>query len=86
MRAFSGTEAAMLIKNSSADLVLLDLMLPGINGEDLLPLLKHMPVIVVSAKAAVADKVKLLTSGAVDYITKPFDTQELLSRISFYRT
>lgn len=86
MRAFSGTEAAMLIKNSSADLVLLDLMLPGINGEDLLPLLKHMPVIVVSAKAAVADKVNLLTSGAVDYITKPFDTQELLARISFYRT
>ena len=86
MRAFSGTEASMLIKDRSPDLILLDLMLPGINGEDLLPVLRHLPVIVVSAKAAIADKVNLLTSGAVDYITKPFDTQELLARISFYRT
>lgn len=84
MRAFSGTEAAMLIKNQTPDLVLLDLMLPGINGEDLLPSLRHLPVIVVSAKASVADKVNLLTSGAVDYMTKPFDTQELLARISVH--
>lgn len=84
MRAFSGTEASMLIKDRSPDLILLDLMLPGINGEDLLPVLRHLPVIVVSAKAAIADKVNLLTSGAVDYITKPFDTQELLARISVH--
>lgn len=84
MRAFSGTEAALLLKTQSPDLILLDLMLPGINGEDLLPSLRHIPVIVVSAKAAVTDKVSLLTAGAVDYMTKPFDTSELLARISVH--
>lgn len=84
LRAFSGTEAAMLIRSQTPDLILLDLMLPGINGEELLPSLKHIPVIVVSAKAAVTDKVSLLTAGAVDYMTKPFDTAELLARISVH--
>lgn len=50
LRAYSGTEAILVLKNSSPDLVLLDLMLPGLNGEDVLPLIKDIPVIVVSAK------------------------------------
>ena len=65
----------------SPDLILLDLMLPGLNGEELLPQIKNLPVIVVSAKADVCGKVELLRGGAADYITKPFDTQELLARI-----
>lgn len=81
-RAYSGTEALLLLDTNSPDLVLLDLMLPGLTGEKILPKIKDIPVIVVSAKADVNDKVNLLLSGATDYITKPFDTKELLARIS----
>lgn len=81
LRAYSGTEAILVLKNSSPDLVLLDLMLPGLNGEDVLPLIKDIPVIVVSAKTGTENKVDLLMQGAADYVTKPFDTQELLARI-----
>ena len=56
-------------------------MLPGLSGEELLPQIKDIPVIVVSAKADVTDKVELLIGGAVDYITKPFHMEELLARI-----
>lgn len=79
--AYSGTEALLLLSQSSPDLILLDLMLPGLSGEVLLPQIKDIPVIVVSAKADVTDKVELLVGGAVDYITKPFDMKELLARI-----
>ena len=79
--AYSGTEALMLLTQSKPDLILLDLMLPGLSGEELLPQIKDIPVIVVSAKADVKDKVGLLLGGAVDYITKPFDMKELLARI-----
>lgn len=82
LRAYSGTEAALLLERTRADLVLLDLMLPGLSGEELLPRLKGTPVIVLSAKAAVGDKVKLLLSGAADYITKPFEPSELLARVA----
>lgn len=82
LRAYSGTEALMVLSNHTPDLVLLDLMLPGLSGEEILPKIGDIPVIVVSAKAAVSDKVQLLMNGAVDYITKPFDTQELLARIA----
>lgn len=81
LRAYSGTEAIYLLKEHRPDLILLDLMLPGLTGEQVLPLVQGIPVIVVSAKADVADKVKLLRDGAADYITKPFDTRELLARI-----
>lgn len=81
-RAFSGTEALMLLENEKPDLILLDLMLPGLTGEQLLPQIKDIPVIVVSAKADVADKVSLLMNGACDYLTKPFDLNELLARIT----
>lgn len=81
-RAYSGTEALMLLDRQRPDLVLLDLMLPGLNGEEILPKIKGIPVIVVSAKAAVSDKVALLLNGAADYVTKPFHTKELLARIT----
>ncbi len=81
-RAYSGTEALLLLKGSRPDLVLLDLMLPGCSGEEVLPQLQGIPVIVVSAKAAVQDKVDLLMGGAADYLTKPFDTKELLARVA----
>lgn len=81
-RAYSGTEALMYLSSCRPDLILLDLMLPGLSGEELLPLIKGIPVIVVSAKAEVSDKVSLLLGGAADYVTKPFDTSELLARIT----
>ena len=83
-RAYSGTEALFVIKNNRPDLILLDLMLPGLSGEELLPQINSIPVIVVSAKVDVDNKVNLLLSGAVDYVTKPFDTKELLARISVH--
>lgn len=82
LRAYSGTEALLLLKEHRPALVLLDLMLPGLSGEELLPQLEGIPVIVVSAKAAVQDKVALLLGGAADYVTKPFDTGELLARVA----
>ena len=82
LRAYSGTEALLLLKTSRPDLVLLDLMLPGLPGEEVLPQLHGIPTIVVSAKAAVQDKVDLLLGGAADYLTKPFDTKELMARVA----
>ena len=82
LRAYSGTEALLLLKDSRPDLVLLDLMLPGLSGEEVLPQLQGISVIVVSAKTAVQDKVGLLLGGAADYLTKPFDAGELLARVA----
>ena len=70
-RAYSGTEAVMSVKLCKPDLVLLDLMLPGLSGEEVLPKLRGIPVIVMSAKASVDSKVELLLGGAADYVTKP---------------
>lgn len=81
LRAYSGSEALLVLKSNRPDLVLLDLMLPGLNGEKVLSKIQEIPVIVVSAKAEVEDKVSLLLSGAADYVTKPFDCKELLARI-----
>lgn len=81
LRAYSGTEAVYLLEKENPDLVLLDLMLPGLSGEELLPRIQGIPVIVVSAKAGVDDKVQLLLKGAADYVTKPFEMKELLARI-----
>ena len=82
LRAYSGTEALLLLEKKRPDLILLDLMLPGLPGEELLPLIKEIPVIIVSAKADVNEKATLLLEGAVDYITKPFAVRELLARIT----
>ena len=83
-RAYSGTEAILYIQQKKPDLVLLDMMLPGTSGEEVLPHMKGVPVIVVSAKIDVDDKVGMLLNGAVDYVTKPFDIKELLARISVH--
>lgn len=86
LRAYSGTEAVLLLKEKHPNLILLDLMLPGLSGEEVLDAVnaRGIPVIVVSAKTAVDDKVNLLMGGAVDYMTKPFDTKELLARVAVH--
>lgn len=81
-RAFSGTEALLLLKQKRPDLILLDLMLPGMSGEKVLSQIQGIPIIVVGAKTDAGSKVNLLLGGAVDYLTKPFDTKELLARIN----
>ncbi len=81
-RAYSGTEVLLLLSNTKPDLVLLDLMLPGRSGEEVLPKLVGIPVIVISAKIDTDSKVDLLLGGAADYVTKPFDSKELLARIA----
>lgn len=82
LRAYSGTEALYVLSQNTPDLILLDLMLPGMQGEEVLSHIANIPVIVLSAKADVKDKVNLLLHGAADYMTKPFDTNELLARIT----
>ena len=83
-RAYSGTEAIYVLSQAKPDLVLLDLMLPGLSGEEVLPHIKGIPVIVLSAKADIDNKVGLLLDGAVDYVTKPFHMNELLARITVH--
>lgn len=82
LRAWSGTEALYLLSQNHPDLILLDLMLPGLSGEEVLPRIQGIPVIVLSAKGDIQDKVSLLRGGAADYMTKPFDIRELLARIA----
>ena len=82
--AYSRSEALLLIEKGTFDLILLDLMLPGIPGETVLEKMKStmdIPIIGVSAKTDIDSKVNLIRNGADDYITKPFDNQELLVRI-----
>ena len=79
--AYSGTEAILLIEKKAPDLILLDLMIPGLSGEEIIKKVKNIPIIVISAKISSEDKVNALSIGANDYITKPFDTNELLARI-----
>lgn len=84
IQAFSGTEGILLTKTENVDLVILDLMLPGKNGEEVIKeikALKNIPVIIVSAKDGIDSKVELLRSGADDYLTKPFDIRELGARV-----
>ena len=84
-RAFSGTEARLLLERDRFDLVVTDLMLPGMPGDELVALIRASdaatPIIVVSARTAPADKVDLLKLGADDYLSKPFDLDELSARI-----
>lgn len=81
-RAYSGTEAVLFLEKDRPDLILLDLILPGISGEEVLEKTKGIPVIIVSAKVGIEDKVSLLLNGAEDYITKPFHTKELIARVA----
>ncbi len=82
--AFSGTEALLLIEKETIDLILLDLMLPGLNGEEIIKKVSNIPIIVISAKIGINDKVNNLLNGATDYITKPFNNDELLARIKVH--
>ena len=82
--AYSGTEALLVQKQENCDLILMDLMLPGLDGKQALTKIKKeydVPVIIVSAKNTIEDKVSLLAIGADDYITKPFSVEELVFRI-----
>ena len=81
-RAYSGTEALLALDRQRPDLILLDLMLPGLSGEEVLPRLTGIPVIVVSARADIDSKTTLLLGGAADYVTKPFVLRELLARVA----
>lgn len=82
--AFSGSEALLLAEKYSYDLILLDLMLPGLSGEEFIARLragKTMPIIVLSAKAGTEARVNVLKLGADDFIPKPFENAEVLARM-----
>ncbi|GGI15513.1 response regulator transcription factor [Gottfriedia solisilvae] len=82
--AYSGTEAQIYLENQKWDLILLDLMLPGLSGEELLKKVRkenEIPVIIISAKIETQTKIDALRAGADDYITKPFDIEEVSARI-----
>ena len=82
--AFSGSEAALWAGQYEYDLVLLDLMLPGLTGEEFIARMrkkKTMPILVLSAKAGLEDRVNVLKLGADDFIPKPFDNAEVLARV-----
>ena len=83
-QAFSGTEGLFCVSSEEFDLAVMDLMLPGMSGEELLPKLREkqdIPVIVLSARDNLDSKLSLLNSGAEDYMTKPFEVAELIARI-----
>lgn len=80
---FDGAEAAAYLEYDRYDLILLDIMLPEIDGFELMEYIRPMeiPVIFITARGKVADKVKGLRAGAEDYIVKPFEIAELLARV-----
>ena len=83
-QAFSGTEALLWLEHNECQLILLDLMLPGLSGEEVLQQIRqtsNVPVIVLTAKGEMEEKLDLLTSGADDYMTKPFSPSELVARV-----
>lgn len=82
--AFSGSEAVLWAEQYDYDLVLLDLMLPGLTGEEFIARIREkrtMPILVLSAKAGLEDRVNVLRLGADDFIPKPFDNAEVLARV-----
>lgn len=82
--AYDGMTAADILEEHTFNLILLDIMLPEIDGYELLDYIKplHIPVIFLTAKASLADRVKGLNLGAEDYIIKPFEISELLARVN----
>ena len=82
-QVFNGLDVLPLLQSTTFALILMDIMLPGIDGFQLMQKIKHfhIPVIFLTAKNALTDKVTGLNSGAEDYIVKPFETIELLARI-----
>lgn len=84
-QAFSGSEGLLQLSICEFDMVLLDLMLPGITGEELIKQIreiKEIPILVISAKTSLEDKINVLNLGADDYITKPFECEEILARVN----
>ena len=88
-QAFSGAEGLMLLREQRPDVVITDLMLPGVPGEEIVRAIRDadsaLPIIVISARITAADKISLLQAGADDYLTKPFDLDELQARIEVQR-
>ena len=80
--AYDGTTALQMIQNNNYDLIILDVMLPGFSGFEIITYVKDTPVIFVTAKSGLQDKLKGLELGADDYIVKPFEMQELLARVA----
>lgn len=83
--AFSGTEALMCVENEKWHMILLDLMIPGISGEEVILKIREItnaPIIVVSAKTTKKTKLELLEKGADDFICKPFDPDDLVARVN----
>ncbi len=81
LRAFNVSSALQILEKEKIDLIILDLMLPGVGGEELIKKIKNIPIIVLSAKLDVDDKVNCFDLGANDYLTKPFNSKELKARI-----
>lgn len=84
-QSFSGSEADLRISMEKFDIILLDLMIPGITGEELITKIRkdnEVPIIVISAKTSLEDRVNVLNIGADDYITKPFEAAEILARVN----
>lgn len=84
--AYSGSEARLRLERETPDMILMDLMLPGIRGEEIIKIVREemglrVPILVLSAKTALENKVETITLGADDYITKPFEPEEVLVRI-----
>ncbi len=82
--AYSGTEGLLQLESNSYDLMILDLMLPGLSGEELISKIREksmIPIIVITAKVDIENKVQVLKMGADDYITKPFNQEEVLARV-----
>ena len=78
---YDGDTAISLINNTSPDLIILDVMLPGMSGFEVIKFVNDTPVIFVTAKSGLEDKLNGLSLGADDYIVKPFEMQELLARV-----
>jgi len=82
--AYSGLEAKQLIKQNEYDLIILDLMLPEVTGEQLIKIIRDKqvtPILIISSKVHIEDRVAALENGADDYLTKPFEQQEVLARV-----
>lgn len=85
VQAFSGSEAMLQLKIEDFQMILLDLMLPKVSGEELIKYIrkeKEMPIVVISAKTSLEEKVNCLNIGADDYITKPFHRMEIVARVN----
>lgn len=83
-QAFSGTEGLLHIKNNKFSLIILDLMLPGLTGEEFIKQfieISDTPILVASAKSSIDSKIECLNLGADDYLVKPFDLKELKARV-----